>query len=87
MRKRRESTRVDGARRGERLLALVAIGFLAFNFPLLGLLGAGGTLFGIPAPFVYLYVAWATFIALVAVCLGTGNGRAPVSKSKAERDA
>ena len=71
------------------MLALVAIGFLAFNFPLLGLLGAGGSLFGIPAPFVYLYVAWATFIALVALCLGAGVGRARGSaqNSGADRDA
>ena len=58
------------------MLALVAIGFLAFNFPLLGLLGAGGSWYGIPAPFVYLYVGWAIFIALVALCLGGGRRRA-----------
>jgi len=75
MRRREGSAAAGSGRRGERLLALVVAGILAFNFPLLGLLGGSGTLFGIPAPFVYLYVVWAVFIGLVAACLGTGARR------------
>nr|WP_217344666.1 hypothetical protein [Noviherbaspirillum sp. L7-7A]MBV0878837.1 hypothetical protein [Noviherbaspirillum sp. L7-7A] len=54
----------------ERLLALFAAGGLLLNYPLLALFGRLGTLAGIPALYLYLFVAWALLIAGIALVLG-----------------
>jgi hypothetical protein len=51
---------------GQRLLAAFLLGWLLFNYPLLGLFGGAGTVFGIPGIYVYLFVAWALLIGLMA---------------------
>lgn len=50
----------------ERLIALVLLGALLFNYPILRLFGVEYGLFGIPLLFVYVFAAWGLFIALVA---------------------
>lgn len=63
-------------RRGPRLIALAALGFLLFNFPLLALFERGA-LFGLPLPVVWLFGVWALLIALAALLLerdGDGDG-------------
>jgi hypothetical protein len=48
------------------LVGIGALGLLLLNPPLLGLFGKGGTLFGIAALYVYLFVVWAALIGAVA---------------------
>lgn len=60
----------------ERLLALFVADWLLLNYPLLALFGRLGTVAGIPALYLYLFVAWALLIAGIALVLGrdAGNG-------------
>ena len=50
----------------QRLIALFLLGWVLFNFPMLSLFNRPATLFGIPSLYVYIFVAWALVIALVA---------------------
>ena len=54
-------------RKGQRLVALCMLGTLLFNFPLLTLFNVPGTVFGVPLLYAYIFVAWATMIALMAI--------------------
>ncbi len=54
-------------RGNERLTAWVLLGALALNYPLLSLFSKPLLWFGIPALYLYLFVFWALFIAVVAV--------------------
>ena len=58
----------------ERLLALFAAGWLMLNYPLLALFGRLGTVAGIPALYLYLFVAWALLIAGIALVAGRDDG-------------
>ncbi|MEM8960479.1 MAG: hypothetical protein AAGD38_03290 [Acidobacteriota bacterium] len=49
-----------------RLLALFLFGLVLFGFPLLGLFSRPTTVFGLPLLYVYIFGAWALFIALIA---------------------
>jgi hypothetical protein len=57
----------------ERLLALFAAGWLVLNYPLLALFGRLGTVAGIPALYLYLFVAWALLIAGIALAVGRAD--------------
>ena len=50
--------------RRDRLVGLFILGVVLFNPPVLNLFG--GTVFGLPALYVYLFVVWALIIAAVA---------------------
>jgi predicted permease len=52
--------------KGQRLAALFVLGCLLFNYPLLSLLDSRDFIWGIPALYAYLFVAWALFIAVAA---------------------
>lgn len=52
---------------GQRLTALFALGWLAFNYPILALFNDRATWFGIPRLYAYLFIGWALFIALLAL--------------------
>lgn len=52
---------------GQRLVALFALGWLLFNFPLLALFNKAETVFGIPVLYAYLFFTWALFIGLLAL--------------------
>lgn len=49
---------------GQRLLALFMLGWLLFNYPLLALFDGATDWLGLPALWVYLFVAWALLIAV-----------------------
>jgi hypothetical protein len=49
----------------QRLVALFVLGCLLFSYPLLSLFNGGGTVFGIPVLYAYLFGAWAALIALM----------------------
>lgn len=61
--------RLQEALRAQRLLALFATGGLVWDFPLLGLWPADGTLFGLPLLPLALFAAWAVLIVLLAVLM------------------
>ena len=52
--------------RGQRFVAVCLIGLLLFNYPLLALFNVAGTVFGVPVLYVYVFIAWAALIALMA---------------------
>jgi hypothetical protein len=49
-----------------RLVALFLFGVLLFNYPLLALWSRPDEVFGIPVLYVYIFGAWALFVALLA---------------------
>jgi hypothetical protein len=49
----------------QRLVALFVLGCLLFSFPLLSLFNTGGTVFGIPVLYAYLFSVWIGLIALM----------------------
>lgn len=60
--------------RRDRMLGLFAAGALLFNPPILNLVG--GTIFGWPALYLYLFLLWALLIAAVALISERGGGQA-----------
>ena len=50
----------------QRFVALCMFGMLLFNFPILALFNVPATLFGVPALYAYIFIAWAALIALMA---------------------
>ena len=68
---------------GQRLAALCLLGWLLFNYPLLSLFNGDGVWFGIPQLYAYLFIVWATFIALLALITEKKSAR----KSHSAEDA
>ena len=54
-----------------RFVALCMLGVVLFNFPVLALFNVGGTLFGVPVLYVYIFAAWAALIGLMALVAET----------------
>jgi hypothetical protein len=50
----------------QRLVALFALGWLLFNYPLLAVFSSDRSMFGIPLLYGYLFTVWALFICLMA---------------------
>jgi hypothetical protein len=57
--------------RRDRMVSLFAVGVLLFNPPILNLVG--GTVFGWPALYLYLFGTWAGLIAAAAFILEGGS--------------
>ena len=53
--------------KSQRFVALCMLGMVLFNFPVLALFNVGGTLFGVPVLYAYIFMAWAALIALMAL--------------------
>lgn len=51
---------------GQRLVAIVLLGCVLFNYPVLSLFSKPGALFGIPLLYLYIFVVWAVLIGLIA---------------------
>lgn len=60
--------------RGRRLIAVFLLGLVLLNFPLLAVIEAAGTWFGLPPLAVYLFAAWGLLILLLALIV---EGRSP----------
>ena len=56
----------DFGSKGQRFVALCMLGLLLFNYPVLALFNVPATLFGVPALYAYIFLAWAALIALMA---------------------
>jgi hypothetical protein len=54
---------------GQQLIALFLAGCLLFNYPLLSIFSRDGLIWGIPILYVYIFVAWAVLIGLMAVVI------------------
>ncbi len=52
---------------GQRLVALFLLGCLLFNYPVLSLFAGPADVAGVPLVFLYLFIAWAVLIALIAL--------------------
>ena len=63
--------------KGARLVALSVLGFLLFNYPVLALFNRGGTLFGVPVLYVYIFAIWAALIAAIALVAESPKLRRP----------
>ena len=50
----------------QRLVAVFLLGTVLFNYPVLSLFNRAASAFGIPLLYVYIFLAWAGLIALVA---------------------
>jgi hypothetical protein len=59
----------ESRRTGERLVAILVMGVVLLNFPLLSLLRGSGTVAGVPALFVYLFLVWALLAGATALVL------------------
>ena len=53
--------------KGQRFVALCMLGMLLFNYPILALFNVPGTLLGVPVLYAYIFIAWASLIALMAL--------------------
>lgn len=51
---------------GQRLVAIVLLGCVLFNYPVLSLFSKPGALFGIPLLYFYIFAVWTLLIALLA---------------------
>lgn len=58
----------------QRLIALFVLGCLLFSFPLLSLFNTGGTVWGIPVLYAYLFGVWIGLIALMALVVERSTG-------------
>jgi hypothetical protein len=59
--------------RGQRFVALCMLGMLLFNYPILALFNVPSTLFGVPALYAYVFIAWAALIASMAYLAESGG--------------
>jgi hypothetical protein len=50
----------------QRLVAIVLLGCVLFNYPVLSLFSKPGALFGIPLLYFYIFAVWALLIGLMA---------------------
>jgi hypothetical protein len=63
----------DFESKGQRFVALCMLGMLLFNYPMLALFNVSGVLFGVPVLYLYMFVAWAALIALLAWIAESGR--------------
>ena len=59
--------------RGQHFVALCMLGMLLFNYPILALFNVPGALFGVPALYAYVFIAWAALIASMAYLAESGS--------------
>ncbi|MEW6706766.1 MAG: hypothetical protein AB1430_18105 [Pseudomonadota bacterium] len=53
--------------KAQRLVALFVLGCLLFSYPLLALFNVGGSVFGIPVLYAYLFAVWAALIVAMVL--------------------
>jgi hypothetical protein len=63
----------DFESKGQRFVAVCMFGVLLFNYPILALFNVSGVLLGVPMLYVYMFVAWAVLIALMAWIAESGR--------------
>ncbi len=68
-------------RKGEKLIALLLVGLLALNYPILALFSKAVIWMGIPALYLYLFAFWALFIALACAVMEARGTQGPSDKA------
>ncbi len=68
-------------RKGEKLIALLFVGLLALNYPILTLFSKAVFWMGIPALYLYLFVFCALFIALACAVMEARGNQGPSDKA------
>jgi hypothetical protein len=63
----------DDERFTGRLVLVAGLGFVLFAPPLIAAFDRGGHLLGVPVVWVYLFLAWAVVIGLVAVLVARSD--------------
>ena len=63
----------DFQSKGQRFVALCMLGMLLFNYPILALFNVPGAVFGVPVLYLYIFIAWAALIALMAYVAESGT--------------
>jgi hypothetical protein len=53
-----------------RLVALAVLGFLLVNYPFLALFDLAARVLGVPVLWAYVFLTWASVVALVALIVG-----------------
>jgi len=71
---------IEKKRLNDRLIVLLLVGALAFNYPLLALVDRSSYWQGIPLLYLYLFGFWFAFIILLAAALSNRNRRKPAAK-------
>jgi len=71
---------IEKKRLNDRLIVLLLVGALAFNYPLLALFDRSSSWHGIPVLFLYLFGFWFVFIVLLAMALSGRSRRKPPAK-------
>ena len=56
---------MDDKGKEPRFVALCVLGIVLFNFPVLAIFNVGGSVFGIPVLYAYIFAAWALVSALM----------------------
>ncbi|MEN8131005.1 MAG: hypothetical protein ABFS45_12585 [Pseudomonadota bacterium] len=69
----------------DRLIALVLIGVLALNYPLLSLFSGASFLFGIPLLYLYLFSIWGILISLAALIIERKAKKGKISEQLNDR--
>lgn len=59
----------------QRLVALFILGCLLLTYPLISLFNGGGTVFGMPLLYAWLFGAWALLIVLMALAVSLPRRR------------
>lgn len=65
----------EAKQRNERLIAVLIVGLLALNYPLLSLFSKVKLVFGVPLLYLYLFAVWYIFIICVALILARPAAR------------
>jgi len=68
-------------RKGEKLIVLLLVGFLALNYPLLSLFSKASIWMGIPVLYLYLFAFWALFIGLMCAVMEARETQGPSDKA------
>jgi len=69
----------EAKRQNERLIAMLILGLVAFNYPLLSLFSKVRLIFGVPVLYLYLFAVWYIFIVCVALILAKPASAPPLS--------
>lgn len=65
----------------ERMIGLLCLGLLLFNYPILSLFSVDGMLFGIPIQYVYVFSCWLALILLLALVVRPAAQRASAKRT------
>jgi hypothetical protein len=81
----REEWMPETKQHNERLIALLIVGLLALNYPLLSLFSKARLIFGVPVLYLYLFSVWYIFITFVALNLARPSSP-PAMPDRTESD-